>query len=392
MKILFVTTISNTVNAFLIPHIRMLMDQGHQIEVAFNIVQEVSPELIELGCKIHLIEFQRSPLKKQNYSAYKRLKQIIINEQFDLVHTHTPVASACVRLACKNLDNVKILYTAHGFHFYKGAPITNWSIFYPIEKYLARYTDCLITINNEDFRRASHSLKAKSIKQVNGVGIDLNKFSSRSIELKNKLREEYNFKETDFILLCVGELNHNKHQDLLIHAVARLKNLNLKLLLAGEGELLETYRDQSKKLGLDNNVLLLGYRKDIANLMAISDVVVSSSKREGLPVNLMEAMATGLPIIATNCRGNIDLVRHNHNGYIVEADDIEGYSNAIMKLYNSEKLRKEFGKKSSEFIKKYSLKSVMEEMNRIYNDFLKGRKQLLSEQQGYHTQKGSRSI
>src|SRR5690606_17805842 len=125
MKILIVTTISNTVNAFLIPHIKMLIEEGHEVHCAFNIVQEVNEELNNLGCKIHNIEFQRSPLRKENIKAYKKLKKLIQQEKYDLVHTHTPVASACVRLACKNFNNIKVIYTAHGFHFYKGAPIQN---------------------------------------------------------------------------------------------------------------------------------------------------------------------------------------------------------------------------------------------------------------------------
>ncbi|NMR89581.1 glycosyltransferase, partial [Vibrio parahaemolyticus] len=145
------TTISNTTNAFLIPHIKMLIDKGHKVDVAFNIEQEVKPEINDMGCKIHQLPLQRSPLKVDNLRAYRMLKDIIISEEYDLVHTHTPVASAIVRLVCKNLNNVRVFYTAHGFHFYEGAPLKNWLLYYPIEKWLSKYTDCLITINEEDY-------------------------------------------------------------------------------------------------------------------------------------------------------------------------------------------------------------------------------------------------
>ncbi|WP_342580950.1 glycosyltransferase [Ureibacillus sp. FSL W7-1570] len=181
MRILYVTTISNTVNAFLVPHIKLLMEKGHQVDVAFNIVKEPSTELKKLGCKIYNIEFQRSPLSKKNVFAYKKLKNLIKKQKYDLVHTHTPVASACVRLACRNLKNVKVMYTAHGFHFYKGASLKNWMFFYPIEKWLSNYTDCLITINSEDYYVARNKMRACSTKLVSGVGIDLEKFKPLNV-------------------------------------------------------------------------------------------------------------------------------------------------------------------------------------------------------------------
>jgi glycosyltransferase involved in cell wall biosynthesis len=186
MKILYVTTISNTVNAFLIPHIELLIKQGHKVDVAFNIVRKVDPKLIKMGCTVYNIEFQRSPISSKNYTAYKKLKRIIKNGKYDIIHTHSPVASACVRIACKNMKNVKVIYTAHGFHFYKGAPLKNWILYYPIEKWLSRYTDCLITINKEDYNTAiNKNFKASEIKMVHGVGIDLNKFQIQTEKKKD---------------------------------------------------------------------------------------------------------------------------------------------------------------------------------------------------------------
>lgn len=367
MKILYVTTISNTVNAFLIPHIKMLIEEGHEVHCAFNIVQEVNEELNNLGCKIHNIEFQRSPLRKENINAYKKLKKLIQQEKYDLVHTHTPVASACVRLACKNFNNIKVIYTAHGFHFYKGAPIQNWLIYYPIEKWLSKYTDCLITINNEDYKIAKEKFKAKHVKMLEGVGIDTTKFTPQTLDKKIKLRKEYGYSEKDFILIFVGELNHNKHQDLLIKVISKLKSkiTNLKLLLIGIGDMFEQYKQLVNDLGLEKNVEFLGYRNDVPNLMLISDISVSSSRREGLPVNVMEAMATGLPLIVTNCRGNRDLVKDNKNGYVVN-DDVESFANKVELLYLSEEKRVQFAQASLSLIEKYSLDNILEDLKNIY--------------------------
>jgi len=373
MKILYVTTISNTVNAFLIPHIRFLIHEGNHVDVAFNTVQEVSQELIALGCSIYNIEFQRSPLSKENYKAYRRLKKLVVQENYDLVHTHTPVASFITRLACRKSANTRVLYTAHGFHFYNGAPKINWAFYYTMERIAARWTNGIITINEEDYLSANRlKLRAgASVYKVNGIGIDLSKFAPQTSVQKSQLRKTYGYNDSDMILLSVAELNHNKHQDLLIDAVNILKDKipNIKLLLAGAGVLEDQYKKQVVTLGLEDNVIFLGYRKDIPDLLKITDVVVSASRREGLPVNVMEAMATSLPLAVTDCRGNRDLVRDGVNGYVVGGGDKEGFSNAIQKLCKSKELRKQFGDKSVERIMAFSLGNVLEEMRVIYEEF-----------------------
>lgn len=371
MKILYVTTISNTVNAFLIPHIKMLVDEGHQVDVAFNIEQKVKSEIIELGCKIYQIPFQRSPIKKENIIASKMLKDIIISNKYDLVHTHTPVASAIVRLVCRKLMNIKVLYTAHGFHFFYGAPFKNWLFYYPIEKFLSKYTDVLITINDDDFNTSIvKNFKAKKIVKVNGVGIDFTKFLVPNEDKKYRLREEYSFSNKDFILIYVGELSSRKNQKILIEAISySYKEIpNLKLLLVGEGELKYKYEKLIENMGVSDYVKVLGYRSDIPELMQLSDASVSSSKHEGLPVNVIEAMATGLPLIVSDCRGNKDLVENDFNGYLIEANNERQMSEMIISLYKNREKREQFKENSLKILSKYSIDSVLKEMNQIYSE------------------------
>ncbi len=372
MRILYVTTVSNTINGFLVPHIKLLIEKGNQVDVACNIVQEISPDLIKLGCKVYNIEFQRSPFKKANYKAYIKIRKLIASGEYQLVHTHTPVASFLTRLACRNIPNIKVLYTAHGFHFFKGAPLINWLLYYPIEKWLSKYTDCLITINDEDYELAVNNFKARSVKKVPGVGVDLNKFVPQTLEKKKELRKQYGYSDDDFILIYVAELNHNKHQDLLIKVVDVLKNKipNIKLLLVGAGKLIEDYKQQVRDLKLKDHIHFLGYRKDVPNLMAIADVAVSASRREGLPVNVMEAMATGLPLVVTDCRGNRDLVVNGKNGFVIALDDVDAFADAIERLYNSQELRTKFGRANLEMIKEYSLENVIKYMEEIYRDYI----------------------
>ena len=172
MKILYITTISNTMNAFLVPHIKALVESGHKVDVAFNIVGAVSQELIDLGCTVHEISFQRSPFSSENLNAYKDLKRIIKEYDYELVHTHTPIASFLTRMVCRNNSNIKVVYTAHGLHFFKGAPLKNWLVYYPAELFASRYTDTIITINQEDYKRGKKSFKSKNVEYIHGVGLN----------------------------------------------------------------------------------------------------------------------------------------------------------------------------------------------------------------------------
>ncbi|MCQ6264732.1 glycosyltransferase family 4 protein [Fictibacillus sp. WQ 8-8] len=375
MKILYVSTISNTVNAFLIPHIKYLLKEGHQVDIASNVIQEVSSELSRLGCNIHNIEFQRSPLKKENFSAYKKLKDLVLFGKYDIIHTHTPIASFIARIACRNISNIKILYTAHGFHFFKGAPLKNWLIYYPMEKFAANYTDAIITINSEDYNSANKlkNTRLKSVFKVHGVGIDFKKFTYNNSQQKNILRSKYGYNSEDFILFYAAELNYNKHQDLLIEVINKLKTKipNIKLLLAGEGSLKEKYEEQVNKYDLGTNIEFLGFRNDIPNLLKLSDVAVSASRREGLPVNVMEAMATGLPLIVTNCRGNRDLVTNGKNGYVTGVNNIDEFTRVVEELYNSHELRIKLSENSIELIKDYSTENVIKELEQIYLNYFK---------------------
>lgn len=370
MKILYVTTISNTVNAFLIPHIKVLIEQGHQVDVAFNIVQEVNKELIELGCKIYNIEFQRSPLDKRNYFAYKKLRELIKDEDYEIVHTHTPIASACVRLVCKGIKDLKVIYTAHGFHFYKGAPLINWLIYYPIERLLAKYTDVLITINQEDYIRAQKSFKAKRIEYIPGVGLDFTKYQSRMINILEK-REELDISKDAFTVLSVGELNKNKNHETIIKAIAKINNPNISLVICGKGVLENHLRNLIQELGLENQVRLLGFRKDIREICKSVDAFIFPSFREGLSVALMEAMASGLPVVCSKIRGNTDLIEDGKGGYLVTPNDVQGFADALQKLSISNDLRREFSKSNLEGITKFSLENVIVELNNIYQKVIK---------------------
>ena len=240
-------------------------------------------------------------------------------------------------------------------------------IYYPVEKWLARCTDVLITINEEDYNRAK-KFKAKRVEKINGIGVNEQKFHiEMTEEEENKLKEEFKINKNDIVLTYVGELNSGKNQVMLMEAVKEIlkEHFNIKLLLVGKGKLEQEYKAKIAELGIEKYVVLTGYRRDVPKIFKITDIAVSTSKREGLPINLVEAQMSGLPIIATNVRGNNELAITNENGFIVESK--EEVIEKIKFLIENENIRKDMGKESLEKSKKYRLEDVLKEMDKIYN-------------------------
>ncbi|MBY0029981.1 glycosyltransferase family 4 protein [Priestia aryabhattai] len=366
MKILYVTTISNTINAFMIPHIRLLLDQGHQVDIACNINKNISIELTERGCRVFNISFQRSPLSRENYGAYKQLRELILKEQYELVHTHTPIASACVRLACKKMKNVKVVYTAHGFHFFKKAPLSNWLVYYPIERYLAKYTDVLITINKEDYERAKRSFKAKEVRYIPGVGIDTKGYIEYKSINKDKKREELGIPNETFTILSVGELNRNKNHETVIRAISSLGNKKINYIICGAGSLHTYLEDLIKKLGIEEQVRLLGYRTDIKEICQTADVFAFPSMREGLGLAALEAMASGLPIITSNVHGIVDYSVDGVTGFTCDPTDIKGFAQSIDRLYKSKVNREAMGQHNQDAVKVFDVDNTNKILKNIY--------------------------
>ena len=365
MRCLYVTTVSGTINAFLIPHIKMLIDLGHTVDVACSITNPIDKKIYDYGCNIKEINFSRSPLSIENYNAYKEVKKLIDEGDYDLVHTHTPIASAIVRLACKNIEETKVFYTAHGFHFHKGAPLKNWLIYYPLEKWLAKYTDTLITINKEDYERAKSKFKAKRVEYIPGVGLDIDKFKNVVVDKVEK-RQELSLPEDSFIVLSVGELNKNKNHEVVLRAIAKLNNPIIHYVICGRGPLEYYLKKLVAELGVERNIHLLGFRKDIPEICKISDVFAFPSHREGLPVSVMEAMASGLPVICSNIRGNHDLILDGIGGYLRNPDDVNGFAKYINELISDSGLRSEFRRYNLKKIGDYCQSNVIKVLELVY--------------------------
>lgn len=369
-KVLFTATVDSHILNFHIPYLKWFREKGYEVHVASN-----GSANIPYSDKKYDIAFERSPFKITNIRVYKALKKIIDENQYEVIHCHTPMGSVLTRLAARKArkHGTKVIYTAHGFHFYQGSPLINWALYYPVEKWLSKYTDCLITLNSEDYQRACAKFDHHcSNKYVDGVGVDVSKFVPQTLSVKAELRKSFGYSSEEFILLYTGEMSYRKHQDLLLKVVHLLKNQipNIKLLLAGTGSLLEHYQELSRKLEIESYVVFLGYRNDVDKLLQISDIAVSSSRQEGLPVNIIEAMATALPLVVTDSRGNRDLVVDGQNGFIAGINDVDGFAEAVAKIYKSKELRVTFSKKNEELVDKYALKRVINHMGDIYSEYI----------------------
>ncbi|MDN5372934.1 MAG: glycosyltransferase EpsD [Carnobacterium sp.] len=384
-KVLLLASVSSMIEQFNRLNIELLQELGCEVHVitsfgnASNLSSEKNEafkkELKQMNVTFFDVPISRSTYSFDNFKAYQVIKKILKEQQYQMIHCQSPVGGIITRMAARKLrvKGTKVLYTAHGFHFYEGAPLLNWLIYYPLERYFAKYTDCLITINQEDFRNAKEKkLKTPDIQLINGVGVDLHKFNQQSKISKQRFREQLKIGEKEFLLINVAELNKNKNQIFLINSMEKLtkKIPNIRLLLIGKGDLKDNYMKRINELNLADNIKLLGYRQDITTLMGLSDVCVSSSKREGLPVNIIESMATGIPVVAVKNRGSQELIEHGVNGYLCSSHDSNEFEQYIEKIWSTESLIEKMGIVNRKKAEKYSEENVYQQLKIIYSNYL----------------------
>ena len=365
-KVLFTATVVKThINVFHLPYLKWFKEKGYEVHVAAK-NDFINEQCIIPNCdKYYDIKFARFPFSKVNIKAYKQLKKLIQENNYDIIHCHTPVAGVLTRLAARNNKNTTVIYTAHGFHFFKGAPLLNWLIYYPVERFCARYTDKLITINKEDYERAKRFSLRKNGKvyYVPGVGINLEKIQNLKVNVKQK-KKELGISKNIPILLSVGELNKNKNHETVLQALSELKDKNFIYLICWRGVLKEYLERKIQELHLENKAKLLGYRSDVIKILKTADLFIFPSKREGLPVSVIEAMAAGLPVIASNVRGNRDLIAKEN---LFESEDVAALTNLIKKQLEAI-ANKELKKVDYANLEQYSLKNVLKQMTEIYTD------------------------
>ena len=372
-KVLFVATVVRLhLNLFHLPYLRWFHEQGWQVDVAANNDFENPDDCVIPCCDNHYVmPFERSPFKRGNLEAYQQLKALLDREHYYIIHCHTPMGSVITRLAAGSARNkgTRVIYTAHGFHFYDGAPVVNWLLYYPVERILSRRTDLLLTINGEDYRRAK-TFHAGRTEMVNGVGIDLSRFSEASPEQKALIRRELGLREGDTFAITVGNVIPRKNQAVLIRAVKELNDPSFHLFVAGDGPLEPELQALAGELGIEKQIHLLGFRRDVYRLSSAADIFLFSSVQEGLSVSVMEAMACGLPIAASNIRGNTDLIDNGRGGFLVEPNDARGFADSIRMIMSDPTVRERMKQHNLQKIRGYSIDAVTEQMAQQYESLM----------------------
>lgn len=376
-KALMVASVASMIDLFNMNNIRLLQNMGYQVDIACNFengnitsnerIKEFKVELEDMNINYFHIPIPRSTFRvKDIYKSLKIMKQLSMTNNYELVHCHSPIGSIICREAFKN-SSTRTIYTAHGFHFFRGAPFKNWLLFYPIEKYYSKYTDTLITINQEDYQLANSKFNKKtSIVKTNGIGVDTSKFSLQNVECE-ELDSKLIIHKENTIILSVGQLSRRKNHEVIIEAIYLLNNPKIKYLIIGEGELHSKLDKLIQKLNLESQVYLLGYKGNVNQYLSIADIYAFPSLQEGLPASLMEAMAVGLPCVVSNIRGNNDLIVNGKGGYLVDTNSPREYAQYLDRLMSSKVLQKSMSQYNIERVKLFDVETVNQQMNRIYN-------------------------
>ena len=362
-KVLFISNHAGF-SKFNAPYMQWFHEQGWQVDNA-SLGRET-------GYCDNQYDFpiKRNPLAISNLKALHLLKKLCKEQKYDIIHCHTPVGGVLGRLCVnRKKSKTKVIYTAHGFHFYKGAKLLNWILFYPIEKLLAHRADCIVTINSEDFERAKKHFNSE-IRKIDGAGVNLNRFHPVSEEEKIEIRKKNGFKENDFILIYCGQFMPDKNHIFLINKICGLKDKmpNIKVCLVGKGktpEFEEYIKNYVSKKHMEDIFCFMGYRTDIQELYAMSDVLVSTSKREGFGIGVVEGAACGIPALISRNRGHADI-----NINILFDFEDESFEQGLLKLYKDEKLRKEYGKYNVTYVKNFSIEHSLSQMAEIYKEFM----------------------
>ena len=367
-KVLLTATVQSHICQFHRPLAEILHENGYEVHVAAkdNLAEKNGLKL-DFADKVFDVPFARSPKSPDNIKAYKELKKIIDAEHYDIIHCNTPMGGIVTRLAARKArkNGTKVFYTAHGFHFYKGAPKKNWIVFYPIEKLFSRLTDKIITITTEDYELAREKFLCKA-ERIHGVGVDEKRYYPVDEEAKLCMRAEMGFSPDQQIILCIGEFLPNKNQKMAIHMMDKVvrEYPDSILLLAGNGPEKENLEKEITRYSLENNVKLLGYCTCLEKYQRIADVLVACSKREGLPLNVVEAMLSKTPVVASINRGHRELIKNGESGYLVEYGDEESMSKNVCAILADEKLGAKLSENAYQYALNFSFKKVNLEWSR----------------------------
>lgn len=370
-KRILITSTDLMMIQFLVPHVQNLAEHGYEVEIACSEVggrmNEVREKLKDYTRAIHTVRLVRSPASLTNLKGYQDMKQVINTGKYDIIWTNEPVMGVVTRLAARaaRKSGTKVLYMVHGFHFYKGAPLVNWMVYYPVERWASRFCDEIITINKEDYGRAKR-FHAQEVRYIHGIGIDMSRLHPG--ETQCDIRKELGLSTDSFLVLSVGELLPRKNQQVVIRALGRLKDKNIHYILCGKGKKRDQLTMLAKKNGIENQVHFLGYRKDVADIYGQTDLLALPSRREGLGLAGLEGMYCGLPLVTSNINGIRDYMENGKTGFMYDPDDAEGFARGILKMKNSLKMRQGFGSYNRKVVIPFCIENSKQEVLKLIQE------------------------
>lgn len=361
MKKILITCTDMMMIQFLVPHVRNLAENGFEVEIACSVVGDrigdVRDALSGTVKAIHTLRLERSPVSPRNILGYGDMKRLLARNHYDIIWTNEPVMGVVTRLAANRYRKrgTKVVYMCHGFHFFKGAGIGSWMVFYPIERLLSRCCDMIVTINREDEARAK-TFHYPRVEHIDGIGVDFSRLQF-TVSREQK-RQELGVKDTDVLVLSVGELQRRKNHEVMIRAIANLNNPKVRYFICGRGELHDYLKEMVESLGLRDQVTFLGYRRDIPDILNAADIYAHPSRREGLGLASLEAMAVGLPLITSNIQGIPDYIKNGVTGFMCDPGDDEQFAKYLDLLITDHVLRNGIGQTNLQYVRKYAAAEI----------------------------------
>ena len=365
MKILLITNKVKTYALGFQNVINVLNQSGHTIVWAADFSSFVGNR-DSIPCVIEQISVNTNPFHPNNIKAFFQLCRIIKKHQIKAIQCSTPIGSLLGRLAGKRMNVLPVIYAAHGFLFFKGAPFINRTLYKWEEQWLAHYTDVLMTITEEDYK-AAQGFKLRSGRKpylIHGAGVKVGVHPESD---RNEKRKSINVPQDAFMIVSAGELNKNKNTQVIVKALQYIDNAHY--VACGVGPEEKRLKNLSVKLGVADRFHMLGYRTDMPEIMACADVYTMMSFREGMPRGVLEAMDLGLPCVGSDTRGVRDLIDPK-GGFICNPRNAMAFSKAFKDLCNNPDLRKEMGEHNKKKVYMYSVDVVIKELKKIYKETL----------------------
>ena len=371
-SLLMVTTVPDTLRGFLLPFAEHFRRRGFRVDAMAAGVSGC-PDSVAAFDRVWEVAWSRNPLDLRNLAVARRVRDVAT--RYDLVHVHTPVASFVTRLALRGRPRTgrpRVIYTAHGFHFYRGGPRLCGLAFRGLEQLAGRWTDYLVVINREDEEAARRMLSAERVRYMPGIGVDLDRYAPAAVSETDvsRVRRELALGAASRLFLMIAEfIPRKRHRDALA-AFARLDRADARLAFAGTGPLVDEMQRRAAELGVADRVHFLGVRRDIPALVRASVAVLLPSQQEGLPRSAMESMSLGVPVVGSRIRGTADLLEGG-GGVLVPVGDVAALTDTLARILDHPEEAREMGRRGRERAASYHLETIIAMHEALYEEALR---------------------